>query len=50
MMVDSTSSSNNIYKFADDNSNPYKSIVTDVMRMNQDYSSEGSHNISLDEK
>ena len=52
MMVDSTSSSNNISKFGDDNNNFYRSMVTDAMRMNQDYSSEGSHNISIsiDEK
>ena len=37
-MVGSTSSSNNIDKVVDDNSNSYMSIVMDVMRMNHNYS------------
>lgn len=44
MMVNSNSSSSNIHKFVDNNSNPYRSMVMDVMRMNQDYLGEGSLN------
>jgi len=36
-MVESTSSSNNMHGVIDDNSNLYKSIVMDAMRMNQCY-------------
>jgi hypothetical protein len=49
-MVCSTSSSNNIHEFVNDNSNPYRSMMMDTMRMNQGYSGEGSFNIFLDEK
>ena len=41
-MVESTSSSSNVHWVVDDNSNPYKSMVIDVMRMNQGYTSEYS--------
>jgi hypothetical protein len=34
-MVASTSSSNNMYGVRDDNSNRYRSIVMDAIRMNQ---------------
>jgi hypothetical protein len=47
MMVNSNSSSSNIHEFVDDNSNPYRSVVMDAMRMNKDYSGEGSLNILL---
>jgi V8-like Glu-specific endopeptidase len=33
-MVGSTSSSNNVHKVVDDNNNPYRNVVMDVMRMN----------------
>ena len=33
-MVGLTSSSSNVHGVVDDNSNPYKSMVMDVMRMN----------------
>jgi len=36
-MVWSTSSSSNVYGVADDNSNSYKNMVMDVMKMNQCY-------------
>jgi hypothetical protein len=49
-MVDLTSSSSNIHEFAYDNSNPYRSLVMDAMRMNQNYSCEGSRNIPLYEE
>jgi len=49
-MVGSTYSSSNIYKFVDNNNNPYRSMMMDVMWMNHDYSSEGSYNILLDEE
>ena len=49
-MVDLTSSSSNIHEFVDDNNNPYRSMVTNAMRMNQNYSSECSYNIPLDEE
>ena len=49
-MIDLTYSSRNIHGFMDDNSNPNKSMVIDVMRMNHDCSSKNSHNIHLDEK
>jgi len=47
MMVNSNSSSRNIHEFVNDNSNPYRSIVMDAMKMNQDYSGEDSFNILL---
>ena len=34
-MVGSTSSSNNMHEVVDDNSNPYRNLVMDAMRMNQ---------------
>jgi len=37
MMVGSTSSSSNVYRVVDNNSNPYMNIAIDAMRMNQDY-------------
>jgi len=37
MMVGSNSSSRNVYEVVDDNSNPYRSMIMDVMRMNQGY-------------
>ena len=46
-MVGSTSNSTNIHGFADDNSNPYRSMVVDAMRINHSYSGEGS---CVDEK
>jgi hypothetical protein len=36
-MVGSTSSSSNVHGVVDDNSNPYKNMVMDAMRMNQGY-------------
>jgi hypothetical protein len=47
MMVNSNSSSSKIHEFVDDNNNPYRSVVIDAMRMNQDYSGEDSFNILL---
>jgi len=35
MMVGLTSSSSNVNKVVDNNSNPYRNIVMDAMRMNQ---------------
>jgi hypothetical protein len=49
-MINSTSSFSNIYGFTDDNSNYYRSMMIDEMRMNHDYLVEGSFNISLDEE
>ena len=49
-MVGSIYSSSNIYKFVDNNNNPYRNMMMDVMWMNHDYSSEGSYNILLDEE
>lgn len=49
-MVDLTFSFSNIHGFTNDNNNPYKSIVTNAMRMDQNYSSKCSHNISLEEE
>jgi len=49
-MINSTSSSSNIYGFTDDNSNYYRSMMMDEMRMNHDYLGEGSFNIYLDEE
>jgi hypothetical protein len=43
MIVSSTSASNNMHGFVRENPNPCRSMVIDAMRMNQDYSSEGSH-------
>ena len=34
-VVGSTSSVNNVHGVVNDNSNPYKNMVMDVMRMNQ---------------
>ena len=34
-MVGSTSSASNVHEAANDNTNPYKNMVMDVMRMNQ---------------
>jgi hypothetical protein len=34
-MVGSTSSSSNVHEVVDDNSNPYRNMVIDAMRMNQ---------------
>jgi predicted transcriptional regulator len=42
MMVGSNSSSRNVYEVVDDNSNPYRSMIMDVMRMNQGYAGECS--------
>jgi len=42
MIVSSTSSSSNIHEIVDDNSNYYRSMVMDAMRMNHDYLCEGS--------
>jgi hypothetical protein len=36
-MVGSTCNSNNMHGAVDDNSNPYKNMVMDAMRMNQGY-------------
>ena len=36
-MVGSTSSSSNVHEFVDDNNNPYKNMVMDAMRINEDY-------------
>jgi len=41
-MVGSTSSSSNMHGVVDDNSNSYRNMVIDVMRMNQGYTSECS--------
>jgi len=43
IMVGSTSSSSNIYGVIDNNSNRYRSMVIDAMRINHGYSSESSH-------
>jgi len=34
-MVGSTFSASNVYEAVDDNNNPYRNMVMDVMRMNQ---------------
>jgi hypothetical protein len=39
-MVGSTSSSSNVYGVVDDNSNPWRTMVIDAMRMNQGYAGE----------
>jgi hypothetical protein len=44
-MVGSTSISNGIHEFVNDNSNSYRIMVMDAMKINQGYSSEGSCNI-----
>jgi len=36
-MIGSTSNSNNVYEVVDDNSNPHKSMIIDVIGMNQGY-------------
>jgi hypothetical protein len=36
-MIKSTSSASNKYGVVDDNSNPYKDMIMNMMRMNQDY-------------
>ena len=36
-MVGSTSSSNNVHGVVNDNSNPYRNMIIDMMRMNQGY-------------
>jgi hypothetical protein len=42
-IIGSTSTSNNIHEVVDDNSNLYRSMMIDVMRMSHAYSNEGSH-------
>ena len=46
-MVGSTFISNNVYEVVDDNSNPYKSIIMDTMRINLSYAGKCS---SVDEE
>jgi len=41
-MVESTSNSSNVHGLIDDNNNSYKSMVMNVMRMNQVYAGECS--------
>ena len=41
-MVGSTSSCSNMHEVVYDNSNPYRSMIIDAMRMNQSYASESS--------
>jgi len=41
-MVRSTSSSSNMHEVVDDNSNPYRNMIMDAMRMNQGYTSQCS--------
>ena len=36
-MVGSTSNSSNVHKIEDDNSNPYRNMVINAMRINQGY-------------
>ena len=36
-IVGSTSNSSNVYEVVDDNSNPYRNMIIDAMRMNQGY-------------
>ena len=36
-MVGSTFSASNVHEVVDDNSNPYRNMVMDAMRMNQGY-------------
>jgi len=40
MIVRSTSSSSSVYGVVDNNNNPYRNMVMDVMRMNQGYAGE----------
>lgn len=42
MMVESISSSNNVYKVVDANNNPYRNIAIDTMRMNQGHNGQCS--------
>jgi len=42
MMVGSTSSSSNFHEVVDDNSNPYRNMVIDAIRMNQGYAGQCS--------
>ena len=44
-MVGSTSISNGIHEFVNDNNNFYRIMVMDAMKINQGYSGEGSCNI-----
>jgi len=37
-MVETTSSASNMHGVVDDNSNPYRTMVMDAMRMNQGHS------------
>jgi len=41
-MVGSTSSSSNFHEVVDDNSNPYRNMVIDAIRMNQGYAGQCS--------
>jgi len=36
-IVGSTSNSSNVYEVVDDNSNPYRNMIIDAMRINQGY-------------
>jgi len=36
-MIGSTSSASNVHEIVDDNSNPYRTIIMDAMRMNRGY-------------
>lgn len=49
-MIDSTSSFNNIYGFANNNSNSYRGMMMDTIWMNHVYSGEILCNIFLDEE
>ena len=42
MMIGSTSSASNLHEVVDDNSNPYRTMVMDTMRMNQGHVSQYS--------
>lgn len=46
-MGSSTSTSRNIIEIVDNNGNPYRSIVIDLLKMNGDYLDEGLHNIII---
>jgi hypothetical protein len=48
-IIYSTFSSSNIHEFVDDYSNPYRTIVMDVIKIKHGYSSKNSRNILLDE-
>jgi len=39
-MVESTFSFSNVHEVVDDNSNPYKNMIMDVMRINQGHTSQ----------